>query len=67
MLYNYNSTDCPFIATTTGPSPKEIGKKWLPLVGPEFENHAELRNTDGLMALFISAYVRAHHMFSRIL
>ena len=67
MLYNYNSTDCPFIATTPGSSPKEIGKKWLPLVGPEFENHAELRNTDGLMAFVLSDYVRAQHMFSEIL
>ena len=60
MLCNYNSTDCPLIATT----PKN---QWLPLVGPQFQNHVELRNTDGLMAFFISEYVRAHHMFSLIL
>ena len=61
MLLNYNFTDCPLITTTPSPKP------WLPLVGPQFQNHVELRNTDGLMAFFISDYVRAHHMFSRIL
>ena len=29
---------------------------WRPLVGPQFQNHVELRNTDGLMAFFISDY-----------
>ena len=61
MLLNYNSTDCPLITTTPSPKP------WLPLVGPQFQNQVELRNTDGLMAFFISDYVLAHHMFSRIL
>ena len=51
MLYNYDSTDCPLIATT--PSSKD---QWRPLVGPQFQNHVELRNTDGLMAFFISDY-----------
>ena len=58
-LCNYNSTDCPLIATT--PSPKD---QWRPLVGPQFQNHVELRNTDGLMAFVLSDYVRAHHLFS---
>jgi hypothetical protein len=62
MLCNYNSTDCPLIATTPSPI-----NQWLPLVGPQFQNHFELRNTDALMAFFTSDYVRAHHMFSRIL
>ena len=62
MLCNYNSTDCPLMATT--PSPKD---QWLPLVGPQFQNHVELRNTDGLMAFVLSDYVRAQHMFSEIL
>ena len=52
MLYNYDSTDCPLIATT--PSSKD---QWRPLVGPQFQNHVELRNTDGLMAFILSDYV----------
>ena len=47
MLCNHNSTDCPLIATT--PSPEN---QWLPMVGPQFQNHVELRNADGLMAFF---------------
>ena len=49
MLCNHNSTDCPLIATT--PSPEN---QWLPMVGPQFQNHVALKNTDGLMAFFIS-------------
>ena len=50
-----NLEDCPLISTTPNP---EITKSptLSPLVGPQFQNHVELRNTDGLMAFFISDY-----------
>ena len=47
-----NIEDCPLISTTPDPGIT----KWLPLVGPQFQNHVELRRTDGLMAFFISDY-----------
>ena len=39
--------DCPSTSRTT---------TWEPLVGPHFQNNLELRNTDGLMAFFLSDY-----------
>ena len=29
---------------------------WRPLVAPQFQNHVKFKNTDGLMAFFISDY-----------
>ena len=47
-MCNYNSTDCP------GETTPDDGVTWRPLVGPHFQNHVTLKNTDGLMAFFIS-------------
>ena len=51
-MCNYNSTDCPVETVETVETVTWRHQYWL--VGPQFQNHVALKNTDGLMAFFIS-------------